>query len=174
MSNEEVRADAVNICKILYGEKIQSLQLKIEIYEEALSEIANGKIEVNPWTVVCSHGAILAKKALKEAKEKWVSEISITKIQLRTKLGFLDAKNVKEFIDSEIISPTDREVKLQRKVEIYEEALESAREVLHNYEVCSQNPHNEPTVSWGHINKLRENIILCDQLKEAKEKVWKN
>jgi len=100
-----------------------------------------------------------------------VSEISITKIQLRTKLGFLDAKNVKEFIDSEIISPTDREVKLQRKVEIYEEALESAREVLHNYEVCSQNPHNEPTVSWGHINKLRENIILCDQLKEAKEKV---
>jgi len=70
MSNEEVRADAVNICKILYGEKIQSLQLKIEIYEEALSEIANGKIEVNPWTVVCSHGAILAKKALKEAKEK--------------------------------------------------------------------------------------------------------
>ena len=94
--------------------------------------------------------------------ENWYSSFTITKNKKRENdvpvvisvhdKAFDGAKNINKHIDSY----GDLEHKLKQTQQRLEECEEALGLILNNYEMCSQNPHNPPSIQHGYLDKARK------------------
>ena len=73
-------------------------------------------------------------------------------------------KTARNMLEAQEISKL-RRIKIRemdKKIEILNELAKASKDILSNYEKCNQNPHNDPTVSYKLLDKLRDAVLKFD------------
>lgn len=53
---------------------------------------------------------------------------------------------------------------LELKISSLSEVIKACQDILNNYQKCPQNPHNDPTISFRYLNKLRDALVKYERL----------